>query len=796
MKTRQYVSRPGQYFSTGGVKAVNMRPETGADGSLEFCQCPHPQMHGVGARYPLAAIGDKTILCSDRTLSVEGNGDGSEHTMPSAPLFALPTSGGAIAMTSAGAFSLGIDGTRPTAESMSRRYPPVAVEGVEAGVVTGDVSERRLSHIYNGGSLSTADAKAVIGDLEQAYLAAVAEGTAGGMMLQPAVARYRLRAADGKVLFVSPPVLVCHPDGAQCNGAVGLYSPDRCNINAYSLSLKGWKLRLHIPADSVGEVAALDVYITPQMHPYRSGQPYSAVLSRGDGSTAPFARITLPGRQNGISSTRPQSSELSLRRILAHIDDLEQCVATVTSPFSGTTRTIDVSLPSDIDADADGRKIDSVCRRAVSRAEYTDVLLSPPHTFTAATGAAGSGMVAWGNITVQRYEGFGARAFACGCGSGAWNAVTRVRFADGSVALRSETCGSGAPSAFGPILSYPSPDAVEMTIVAYYGGVNHRMDVPLTPDPSRRFAVYVSPAMKPFALPAASAAQLMEGDMLPVAMPSTVVFADASDALTVRSYAVLDGTPVSLAHIGGVQQAWEVGRTRFLAATRRAIICCTVPHPDSGGKVGLRSLLNCADSTPSLCRGEPGEVFAAIGNAVYVLTSGRTEAIKKNMASTALGYNAARGELWCLTAAGTVRVLCRRHNWAAYDITGLRYRTFSDTQSGFAAVGDTFYTSPCADGGPADTDIQLHLPAFDNSDGAVPHSVTIRCTAASFAGDIELRPSESRYSRRPPFLRLALSGSVTAPLTVPLHLRGTAGLDIRIEGRSRSFRFSSTVINY
>ncbi|MDE6207580.1 MAG: hypothetical protein K2M55_07205 [Muribaculaceae bacterium] len=796
------ISAARAFTPDGALSLYNLRPAAASTAAaLAIEQCPRPVRHYTGTALPLIARGDDTILADGNVLSRE-HSDGTVTplaTLPAAPDVAIPSGDELLLMTRAGARRL-IFGDSAESLPATLSYPPVSLTAVDVGPAMAGVSARTLSQVYTGGTLAARDRDALLADLADAYRSIVASAAAAGAMPQPAIARYRLRTADGRLLFTSPPVLLSLAAGTQCSSAVEVYSTDRCTVSAYTLSASCWQLHLDAPASADADMrraAVLEVYLTPPLHPYRSGARGTATLGTQGSSSTPFARLTLPGSSYAIDSARSAGAELTLRSLLARLDDVERCVATVNDPFGSGAGVRTLALPLSADADADNALIDSALRRSAPVVPYTTRMLGAPHTFTAAVGAVGSGVVAWGDITVHRYDGHSAAAFVALDGVGQWTATTRVRFADGSAVIRTESFNTGAPTAFSPILSYPAPDAVELTIVAFYGGVNHRLDVPLTPDPSRGMAVYIHPGMRPFALPEASAAQLIQGEPRAIELPSLLAFARHESPLDIIAHTTLAARPESIVHAAAVQQSWEYGRTRFVISSAAGIDSCTVNI--SVGGTAIRSLLSSSLAPSCLCPGDPGEVFAAIADTVYLITGSRIRSVGARGDCRGIAYDRARSELWSLTADGTVRVLCRRYAWAEYRCAILRYTSFSTAPGFFCALGDGFYARPDTATIAVEATVSLHIavPADSNSDnysGHRPRHLIAACTASHFDGSISLR-TPSALHRRPVTLGEAfIDGSIDAPLVILAAPRPVRAFEIAIAATTSGFRLAGLTL--
>lgn len=331
-------------FLNGGIIAENLRPNLNANGDITFQQCPRPTAL-ITDSTPLVVLSSNTILANGTTLSIQ-HLDGTITpgiTLPATPICAINNGDDAIVMTSQGAYRLRLDDDTLTATPLRSKYPDITLSAIDAGPLQTSVAARQLSQTYNGGTLTSRDTDTITSDLVNAYLNIISQATAGGLMVQPVIARYRLRSDDGTLLFTSAPILLCHPNGSQCADTVKLYSDDRQTINAYTLTMSAWQLQAHIPAAAT-DVATMELYMTPPFHPYRSTAPAMVSLSRGTNSNDPFIYATLPGAHRAISGSNSFAAELSLRSAIARLDNIESCVAIITDPFGSNAGTVGACL--------------------------------------------------------------------------------------------------------------------------------------------------------------------------------------------------------------------------------------------------------------------------------------------------------------------------------------------------------------------------------------------------------------------------------------------------------------------
>ncbi len=683
----------------------NMRPSGCGD---RFEPVGRPESYAASERVvPLGRFasggGDKLLMSSGRSLVLKGAGASvsslrADGVLPGSALCSLRTGADStIVMTEAGASRVHV-GDELSAETLSADYPAVTLRGKDGVAVTAQVGSRRLGASYSGVSqLERRDAEAVANDLAEAYMELCAKASAAGALLQPCLVRYRLFDADGHELFVSPAVLVGHSTGAQCASTVPVYSSDRQNLNAYTLSASTWTLEARFPdVESMEKVASCEIYVGPMFHPYHPDRKADIGMGRGGDSSVAFLNVGLPGRECGLgTSYRGQAGRLVMKA-LARMDAIEERVATVYNPFSGGARTLTIDFSPAADAASASKALHAAFAKPVGRIGLFEALLSRPHVFSAACCAADAQTAAWGDLTVHRYCGYSPAVFAVATADRPWQAVTVVRFGEGRGVVRLDDFPTGAPTLFGPVLSYPSPDAVEMIINVTSGGVTRSQTFALRPDASGRNAVYVADGMCPFEL-STLGVTTQTVSSADERFADAIAFAPTDDPLAVDSIARTSGGAVkAIAACRGRDQSWEFGRCRFVAGSEGCVFSVVLSS-------GRRSLSVRKSLSRGICRGDAiacgdnGEVFVLAGDAggagrslVRFPASGGIDYLSSSCRYDFLAYNSRLGELWAFGEGSLAEVFCRDYGWNSY------FR--SDLVASAVAVADGEPFALCAGG--------------------------------------------------------------------------------------------------
>ena len=686
--------------------------------------------------------------------------------------------------------------TAAKVEAARRDYHPISLYSVDDVTLSAAVDTRTLSRTYTTGLFDKKDRDALIGDLSEAYRRLCADAAVQGAMIQPALAHYRLLDSRGDILFESAPVLLTHSSGAQCTENVALTSPDRVNINAYSLAASTWHLEVGLPSDSGSDVAMAEILMTPLFHPYDPSMEGTASLGRAGSSASTFAHVGLPGRERGLGTSYRTNARRIIMDAIARIEQLEERVAVINAPFSGDTRTVKIDIAVNPDPAADSSRIKSVLAKKVKSHSYADTMLRQPHTFSAGAVASSSGAVAWGNISVKRFVGYSPAIYAASAGSGAWNSISTVHFKGNKGVMRHDSGLQLAPAVLSPVICYPAPDAREIDIVCYYSGSNHRRTFGLSPEASGRYAVFIADDLRPFSLPACSPTVSVSAEEEVIDFADTVAFAPAATPLDIAATVQTSGTVISLAGRSGSDQSWDFGRSRFTIGCTSSIYSAGVNL--SSGVTGLRTILSRGILRPdAMAVSDDGEVYIA-GDGITILPrSGSSSKITTRNDYPAVGYDSRSDELWALRADGTADVFCRRFGWGYFRMTCVNFERFENL-GGLCLSADRKLFDPGVDSD-AMCNVTIILKAAPSRRyGDVrPLALYLTAQGSDISGTLTAEGS-SVGDLRPWLVRRAdIDGTLAGPLRMALSSRGVRTLKAELRATvSRDFIFDSFTFAY
>lgn len=525
---------------------------------------------------------------------------------------------------------------------------------------------RRLSREYPAGdtALDSSDLSHISADMRKAYLDCSRMARISGGFIAARFCRYRLVNRDGDNLYVAPPVLLGADDADRLTAPVSFLSYDRRNLEPLDINLPFWQPQLvfncHIPDDFQEFVDHIEIDMTPGFHPYSADDSASAAIvsdTTGNG----FLNVTAPGAWRSASAANGIGAENTIIQTLGRIDSLWSTV----SAFR-----IDRSTDSRIIHCNDRRSVADECSALdaalADEPIYTDPTLqaiSMPHSFTAGCVSSSAGVELWGDLDIRRFDGYQAQAMASElAGSGAWHAAVTVGFGDSGEQVVAVSQGSAyAPLKFNPLLLYPSPDARSMTIMVSAAGEVRSRTFPLSPDPSRRWAVYVSPGLKPVELTATSSPFIVpDAKRLPFRLPSSMCITKCPRDSSIRSpiavTSVGDGIIKAIYPCARRNSGWEYNTRRFSVFTTAGIL--TAAYASSNIKTAL--IDNAAVVSADCVSTMDGRLFAVAGNRLLDVRATATRTLLDNIDACSIACCAAYAEIWLGGSDGAISVVNAR----------------------------------------------------------------------------------------------------------------------------------------
>lgn len=593
------------------------------------------------------------VALSDTTAS-----DG--YPLPGEALCAVADGADLTVMTGAGQLRLKLD----TANGTFSAYDPadigatIVMTAETLADITATTGERLLSADYPAGnhSLADRDLRAVSADMRRAYTEVCRQAAADGSFVAPMLCRWRAVSGDGHIIAESPLMLLGPADGSRLTAPVTLRSTDRRTIEAWEYSLPSWRPKITVRGTLSSRVDRIEVVAAPPFHPFDSTETAAVTIvsaSTGD----EFLRVGMPGAWKSVSSGNSRCGCARLRRMIGVFAGNCELIATLRRGDSATV----VTGHSD-SLSAQCRRTEKALGTAVAAADPELNRISPPHSFTAGCGASAAGYELWGRLRAIRFGGYPAEIFAAStAGTGGWHAAVSVDFADGDRIVKVSEGTAGAPLTFNPLLSYPSPDAVSMTLTVSCGGEVRRGSFALTPDASGRMAVYIDDSLEPFALP----------ETLPAfAVPSERRAEQPIDGCvcvcrTPRSGAVRrpeaiasvsDGRIAAIWPEARISAGWDSADQRFTLFSAAGIHRVKVSGRNDMLNLKINLISSEAINGDNAVAMVGSRLVAAVGRRLAAIGSGSVKTYAEDIEADTLAWSEPTGELWT-ARNGSVTVL-------------------------------------------------------------------------------------------------------------------------------------------
>lgn len=758
---------------------MNLRAAAGGDGSV-LVPAGVPRVLAGGTHRPLAVDGDMLLTTDGRDLfDVPTRTDGAVPrliaSLPASPSCAVAHADGVTVMTGAGPVELKRSAGHHDSAGGIPVWPALTVRAAVAAKL----------HVDVGGGTFDVLARSYV----EAYRQLADMANAQGQFMQPVVARCRLLDSASSTLYVTPPVAVMLPGGAQLTEALRsdlTAASDGDNPVAQAATVYADTFRLEIIVDGDisddvrARVAAMTVEVTGDIHPCDMKAGATVTHNRLNGANE--AVITLPRNGRGVGIAGSATAERLLHNAVAVFPEVSTVAATFPQPFAGGATTFTVGAPPVADVATAADRQYALLRTTVTTADDRLAQLTAPHTFTAEHAATNGAWTVWTDIARIPFGGYSAADFAASATPGTpWTGRVRVEFADGSAVSRA-IAGDSCPETIGALLSYPDPTAVRMSVIWQAVGdtVSYGFTFPLTPDPSRRHAVYVHPTQKPWT-PSALTEAVTPVAAAPVAMPGYLAVTNAGNPLCVRTLHRMPATLTDVRAAHGGAGAWEFGRARFYAFSGDAIRLVTLSSDGSRVSVSLLTARG-VESAQAVAEGGTA-VYALSGDTVLKLSGSTVRELPGRMHGNLLGYDMARGEILVGdTDDNEVRAASPESGMAGYTLTVVPSGPWLSAAGRVFAVADGSLCelTDCRSAAGQPVRWQAQVSAADGRRRRL-RTVTWMLKAALLQGTLTVERMWLTGTRPVPAVmtRMRVDGAIRSPLTAPVN--GRDATDYRLD---------------
>ncbi len=755
------------------------------------CLCPAlapAELRVADGFRPLALLdADDTYLVYNGSqvalMSADGNMAGPAVTLDSEPLCVAPGGDDSTitVMTRSKAYTL-LRTTLQTVDVSTAALP--CIRAVAEVAVNATLPAVELSKVYShGDNMAATDSARLATAAKNLYedLDSNVRGT--NRYWQPVLVRIRALGAGGRTLFESEPQLVCHPTTPEWAGYLSLSAgSDGKTTNQLEVEVPTYSLHLHLPdAAALSPVTAYEVLTSPAIHHSDPTRRVAVAVSRRAGTQTLCTVTFSPGV---LDSPAPAARPSRLIALIGRMPMIESPLVRI--PYSELHTTSQLELPAlaALSPENAVKLLEKALATNVVPANETDALFAAPNSFTASTMACSADTILWSGIRVNRFEGHDITHFAAAVADKPWQAYIEVRFDDGSTVVRAASGTSGAPVQLGPVLSYPSPRAVAITVaVAVTGQTLRKAGYTLSRDPSGRRAVYVHPGMRPFELPAAEGIYRVPdavGDAL--VYDDRILLSNATAPTTaIASIRVSDCRINALAEARFGQSSWDFGRVRYYVFTTRGIYLLSA----AGSRQSMSMSLidnRVIDSPYALAHTEKGLAAVASGDIVLIngskiarIDDGSLPPVK------ALKWVHDSHELWCMTDAAT-EIICFDRGMHRYTLDMAFEREHHADTLVQQSTGRVFIASHQSPDGS-----QQRVKWRGIVEGHSWRCLALRSlwlyVAGTFTGlRISLRRASLLQQSPAPELDMTVSGTVKAPLCRTILLPPRLNLTLTVEG--------------
>ncbi|MDE5642667.1 MAG: hypothetical protein K2I56_04170 [Muribaculaceae bacterium] len=685
----------------------------------------------------------------------------------------------------------------PVAES----YHGIALRAVHHSMADATAAPRRLSREYQPGEviLDSADLRSLGNDISDCYRRLCASARGSGSFIQPLIARYRVYDSGMNELYCSAPVLLCHPDGVQCTDAVSLRSNDRRRVESYTLTAQSWRIVLDIPQPQPPDAAFVAVSVLPQLHPYDPDAVATAALVRSQQSDSDFGRLVLPGADVSAGSANIGGARARLMQMIARTDMLETTLATYSLATLNRSVTIECGAPLPL-----AQELSQTAGAQARTPLAFDVRLrslAPPNRFSARRACAGPAAMLWGGLVARRYGGCPLTQFAATVTTRRWEAWIKVNFSGGGSVLWRGSGNGDAPQTIGPILSYPSADAVNMVVgLKVQGEAAREQSFSLVADPSLGYSVYIHPTLLPFRIETSEDGETRA----PAALDLPVEYPDLLAIGPVESPQALSavlapgkGDVRALAAAGGSQSAWDFGRSRFYAFCSGGILALSTN--DRLSRLAATPVDSRVCAGMSAVTVADGSVWAVASGDLIRLQANKAVTERSACGYTALAWCGNHRELLGVRDDGSVEL-------TAFDHGGVRFEVDYGLAGGHLCSPHGKMIAYSAASGiynlaeeSADSGLRVEWTVnFSCLDSMATNLLAVAAdiSAENFSGTLELTRRSGSYTAPAPDCGFRISGPLRSPVGSRILARPARDWQLSLRGTATEFSINEIVFIY
>lgn len=641
-----------------------------------------------------------------------------------------------------------------------------------------------------GGSLAAGDEALLTANLISSYDALRSRCRSMNYCLQPVLTRYRLLDAAGNTVALGPTVMIGSPEGFGCTENIVQTSSDglifltagKLTANVYRPCLIAPQ---KLPAPWNRLVSKLIIEMTDEIEPLDRNVAAGYGMRYQAASEITTITSLLPGFSRGTVLDRSRLQRLVQQALSAGM----RTVAEYSFPFGGKLGDEGemLVLPS---------VSDSPLQKPSAGEEG---LQGRIRTYSA--GVETSGVTVLCNPLYEPLKGWSPSCFVAGRENGTetatWRLASSVKIANpvGSMAVMQEISGTGNPPAsFGPLLTFPSTDATEMTLTFEApSGKVYEETFPLTSDPVAGLARYVHHGAERIVLQKIVAQYKPASTELRPYLEEGIaeVFPTADLRKASSRIKIMEGEITAVKVAPRSRSSWDFSRRKLLFFGEGGIYLATLNGagefhavaPIDNRSVRCREAV-CEATTP-----DGAALIALAGGDLVEIGGQKVSTMKRGIGGVALGWCECFKEIW-IADGGSLRRFT-----ADKDIIGVSLPGLTDGGASLRLASSRGELLAAGEGGvyalsleDAVDSLEISLHQRFRVEG-LPRQLTVECLASLFNGRFILRgdrgteiPEEllrleiegalneavslRLASPRRPWLELTISGEVSADLAI------------------------------
>ncbi len=535
-------------------------------------------------------------------------------------------------------------------------YPDLKFEIYDSSLKEVAIAGRKLSGVYGAESsrLNSTDSATMIKDARGAMTAIMNEAAQRGRFAQGVLARYRLRDQSGRTLFTSVPVLLSHSLGLSFSGEYSaIMASDYKSYEAWKLQAGEFMVRLRMPDDTVtdwrGMVHDVVVEMSCPVHPFGSDTGSVCELrSRANGGMSVLYRSGGSVSHKGDSVDRASGV---VDAMLSAGDKAFATVAVISSPMERVGQLVDINPPIAMSGDIDSQlsAIAALSSSPEPVLNSLESLMYQPHLLGATTASRCGDNVVWGDITIGRYGGVPAGILAAESVNEPWEGSVTTEFSDRShITIRCKG-ENHAPVSLLPMVSYPSADAVKITIKVKRGGKVCKGEYSLHEIAGGRYSIWLSSdSCYNILEPSTEELDEVNDSGREVEMSGAVAVTHGSDRgkIVAMLPSASSGRVIKLVEMPRRSSAWEGGMLRVYMFSSDGV--SVVSTNDSGNKVKVQTIdrRGVSNRRSVTVNTQSGCLVAIAGGDLVNIDRSRVVTMIPGIGESEVAWDEADRELW------------------------------------------------------------------------------------------------------------------------------------------------------